>query len=396
MRKYSKAAVIIGAAAGLVLCVVFLGREMPAHASGSTQFLVTLYGWPDNSPPGGDIAYPVIHKSAGGTGTYSDPITAASDKAELPVGTKLYVPFLHRYFILEDDCTECDEDWTGHGPDGGPRLHHVDLWVGGQGAQSNKAVINCEDDLTKSSAPVIVDPPSSEPVDTTPLFDSSNDACYHPGSFQPSSSSSPPVETGSHSATATPSATPFATPSASPSAMPSASPSATPSASPSVTPSASPSATPSASPSATPSATPTSPGTSTGPPSSNTGAVTGVDGLCVEVRGAMTADFTPVQVAACNGTSAQHWTVAGNRTLRALGKCMGVHHGGTANGTTVDLYHCNKTGGQVWRLLNDGSLFNPQSGKCLDDTGKRAAPGTQLQIWSCTDAANQHWALPRA
>jgi hypothetical protein len=52
------------------------------------------------------IAYPVIHKSAGGTGTYYDPITAASGKAELAVGTKIYVPFLHRYFILEDDRTE--------------------------------------------------------------------------------------------------------------------------------------------------------------------------------------------------------------------------------------------------------------------------------------------------
>jgi chitinase len=123
-------------------------------------------------------------------------------------------------------------------------------------------------------------------------------------------------------------------------------------------------------------------------------AITGLNGLCVEVRGGSTADFTPVQVAACNGSASQQWTVAANGTLRALGKCLGVHHGGTANGTTVDLYHCNNTGGQVWQPLNNGSLFNPQSGKCLDDTNKSATPGTQLQIWSCTDAANQHWALP--
>jgi hypothetical protein len=374
MRKYSKSVVVITAAAGLLLCAVVLGRVIPAHASSPTNFLVTLYGWPDNSPPGGDIAYPVIHKSAGGTGTYSDPITAASDKSELPVGTKIYVPFLHRYFILEDDCTECDEDWTGHGPDGGPRLHHVDLWVGGQDAHSSKAVISCEDNLTKSSASVIVDPPSSEPVDTTPLFDSSQDACYDPSSFQPGSDSSPPGETQDPSTT-TPSATPFATPSGTPSATPS--PTA--------------SATPSATPSPTASATPTSPGTSTAAPMGNTGPITGPGGLCVEVRGASTADFTPVQLAACNGTAAQQWTVAGNGTLRALGKCLGVHHGGTANGITVDLYHCNNTGGQVWRPLSDAALFNPQSGKCLDDTKRSAAPGTQLQIWSCTDAANQRW-----
>jgi hypothetical protein len=160
----------------------------PAHAD-TQNFLVTLYGWPDNSPPGNAIAYPAsdgyntIHDAAGGTGTYSDPITYATDQAELPIGTIVYYPYLHRYFIMEDDCVECDADWTGSGPDGGPGLHHIDLWVGGQGAQSDSDVINCEDNLTQNSAQVIVNPPSDEPVDTTPLFDSSSDTCYNPSSF---------------------------------------------------------------------------------------------------------------------------------------------------------------------------------------------------------------------
>jgi hypothetical protein len=165
------------------------------------------------------------------------------------------------------------------------------------------------------------------------------------------------------------------------------------SAAPAASPSGSASATPAPSPSASASPAP-SPGPSSGSASGNTEAITGMDGMCVEVQGGNTADFTPVQTATCDGTSAQQWTVESDGTLQALGKCMGVHHGGTANGTTVDLYHCNNTGGQVWQLLSDGSLFNPQSGKCLDDTNWSTTPGTQLQIWSCTDAANQHWALP--
>jgi hypothetical protein len=44
-------------------------------------------------------------------------------------------------------------------------------------------VINCEDNLTQNSAQVIINPPSDEPVDTTPLFDSSSDTCYDPSSF---------------------------------------------------------------------------------------------------------------------------------------------------------------------------------------------------------------------
>jgi Ricin-type beta-trefoil lectin domain/Glycosyl hydrolases family 16 len=125
-----------------------------------------------------------------------------------------------------------------------------------------------------------------------------------------------------------------------------------------------------------------------------TGQITGYDGLCVDVRGANTANFTPVQVYTCNGTSAQQWTVVqAGSTLQALGKCMDINGGGTADGTTVDLYDCNDTAAQVFIPQSNGALYNPQSGKCLDDTGYGGS-GTQLQIWDCTGNANQQWNLP--
>ncbi len=135
-------------------------------------------------------------------------------------------------------------------------------------------------------------------------------------------------------------------------------------------------------------------GGGTGPGPGATGPVTGYGGLCLDVRGASTANFTPVQVYTCNGTNAQQWTVASGNTLQALGKCLDVNAAGTVNGTTVDLYDCNGTGAQVWVPQAGGALLNPESGKCLDDTGWSTTPGTQLQIWSCTGAANQSWALP--
>ena len=123
-------------------------------------------------------------------------------------------------------------------------------------------------------------------------------------------------------------------------------------------------------------------------------AITGYDGLCVDVRGANSADFTPVQVYTCNNTSAQQWTVVtAGSTLHALGKCMDINGGGTADGTTVDLYDCNNTGAQVFIPESNGELYNPQSNKCLDDTGYGGS-GTQLQIWDCADTANQQWTLP--
>jgi len=126
-----------------------------------------------------------------------------------------------------------------------------------------------------------------------------------------------------------------------------------------------------------------------------TGQVVGYGGLCMDVRGANSADFTPVQVYTCNGTNAQQWTVvSAGSTLHALGKCLDINGGGTANGTTVDLYTCNNTGAQVFIPQSNGSLYNPQSNKCLDDTNWSTTPGTQLQIWDCSGNANQHWSLP--
>jgi beta-glucosidase len=124
-----------------------------------------------------------------------------------------------------------------------------------------------------------------------------------------------------------------------------------------------------------------------------TGRVTGYQGLCLDVRSANSADGTPVQVYTCNGTNAQQWTAEPNGTLQALGKCLDVSGGGTANGTHVQLYTCNGTGAQSWQAQSNGELVNPQSGKCLDDTGFGGS-GTQAQIWACADGTNQQWTLP--
>jgi len=124
-----------------------------------------------------------------------------------------------------------------------------------------------------------------------------------------------------------------------------------------------------------------------------TGPITGYEGLCLDDRSASTALYNPIQVYTCNGTGAQQWTVESNGTLEVLGMCLDVDGAGTANGTLVDLYTCNGTGAQDWVPQSDGELVNPNSGKCLDDTGYGGS-GTQVQIWACADTSNQQWALP--
>ena len=181
-------ALVLLASLALVATAGLLGSQAAQAATTQPTFL-TFYGWYDNTPPGGDIAYPQIHDTAGGKGTYADPITFATSTAELKAGTKVWVPRVKKYFIMEDGCDECSDDWSGHGPNGGPGLRHIDLWLGGKGGSAFDA-IDCEDALTHYNAdntpvmePVVVDPPSTEPYDSTPIFNTSTGACY--GGAQP-------------------------------------------------------------------------------------------------------------------------------------------------------------------------------------------------------------------
>ncbi|MGW5773483.1 carbohydrate-binding protein [Streptomyces longwoodensis] len=124
------------------------------------------------------------------------------------------------------------------------------------------------------------------------------------------------------------------------------------------------------------------------------GAVKGVNGKCLDVDGAQTADGTKVQLWTCNGTAAQKWTLGDDGTLKALNKCLDVSGGGTADGTRIQLWTCNGTGAQKWTPQSDTTVRNPQSGKCLDASGSTWNDGTPVHLWTCTAATNQKWILP--
>jgi hypothetical protein len=134
---------------------------------------ITFYGWPDNSPPGNKIAHPIIHKVAGGDGTYCNPTTFATERSNdkrIPYGIKIYVPFLKQYFIREDDCAPSGPP-TGSGSNGCYKLW-FDLWIGGNAHSKAAAVIRCEDKLTPNEeVPVILYPDAHLPVaHTGPIY----------------------------------------------------------------------------------------------------------------------------------------------------------------------------------------------------------------------------------
>ncbi len=94
----------------------------------------TAYDWWDNNPPGSaEISHPVIHRRAGGTGTYSDPLTVAvnhfsNGRLQFKPGTRFYVPNVRAYLIVEDTI----------GDNAQGRVH-LDMWAGGKTSTERSA-----------------------------------------------------------------------------------------------------------------------------------------------------------------------------------------------------------------------------------------------------------------
>ncbi|MGW7243551.1 lectin [Streptomyces sp. NPDC054804] len=137
-------------------------------------------------------------------------------------------------------------------------------------------------------------------------------------------------------------------------------------------------------------------GDTTAPASPRIGPLTSAvaSGLCVDDASSGTSDGTHAQIWSCNNTYAQDWIVAGDGTIRTLGKCLDADHSGTTNGTLIQLWTCNGSGAQQWTAGTGGSLVNPESKLCLDDPNSSTTNGTQLQLYTCNGTAAQNWKLP--
>jgi len=94
-------------------------------------------------------------------------------------------------------------------------------------------------------------------------------------------------------------------------------------------------------------------------------------------------------------SSAQLWNMIGVTEMPGIDDFGSDETFTQADATTVLNWARSNgvTGAQTWIPQSNGSLVNPNSGKCLDDTGFGGS-GTQVQIWSCTGGTNQKWILP--
>ncbi|HWN32017.1 MAG TPA: hypothetical protein VNP03_04705 [Pseudonocardia sp.] len=179
--RSARAAVAVGALAVLVAGCSQAPEPQPqpqapaSPAPGAPNQLtiwLTGYSWQDNTPPGSSVVgEPVLHKEAGGQGTFADPITVAVPGHEGAMawqpGTKFYLPSVQRYVIVEDSGAAKQPAGTDT---------HLDMWIGGQDG-TKQATDDCENTFT-GRVPAQVNPPDNLPVMAGPIF--ANQKCNVP------------------------------------------------------------------------------------------------------------------------------------------------------------------------------------------------------------------------
>jgi hypothetical protein len=154
MRDMSRSALVV------ILVITLLSPASDGRAQEVVSSYVTFYGFDDNDDGNPThlgtaiISNANIHGFANeDLGTYDRPGTLATDKGFLAPGTRVYVPALQRYYVMEDTCVECSDDWSQN------KLH-IDLYVSGTGPE----LASCENRLTMDSAEIIINPPPNLPV----------------------------------------------------------------------------------------------------------------------------------------------------------------------------------------------------------------------------------------
>ncbi|HEX4362586.1 MAG TPA: hypothetical protein VH141_33955 [Pseudonocardia sp.] len=172
-RGSVRVAAVLGVVVALA-CACSRTPQQPAAPSGPNQLTIWLtgYSWQDNTPPGSStVGEPVLHKEAGGQGTFQDPITVAVPGHQGAMawqpGTKFYLPSVQRYVIVEDSGAAKQPAGTDT---------HLDMWIDGQDG-TKQATDDCEN-LFTGKVPAQVNPPDNLQVTAGPIF--ANGKCNVP------------------------------------------------------------------------------------------------------------------------------------------------------------------------------------------------------------------------
>jgi GH25 family lysozyme M1 (1,4-beta-N-acetylmuramidase) len=132
----------------------------------------------------------------------------------------------------------------------------------------------------------------------------------------------------------------------------------------------------------------------TAPSQGPTGAVRfALGGECLNDTGNKSANGTPVDIWTCNGSAAQQWVVAQDRTLRIHGKCLSISGSATVNGAKLVLGTCAGYASQQWSVGTGAELVDGTAGKCLAGSAT-GSNGNRPWLSSCAGKSSQKWTLP--
>ncbi|KAG6890522.1 hypothetical protein C0995_007722 [Termitomyces sp. Mi166 len=118
---------------------------------------------------------------------------------------------------------------------------------------------------------------------------------------------------------------------------------------------------------------------------------------CLDVRGAVFADGTPVQIYDCNGSNAQMWDISPGETsvkVHINNFCLDAGSN-PASGVGMKIWTCyDDLPAQTWYYTDDQRIALFNQGLCLDLTNGVHVNSNQVQTWTCTDNnINQVWTL---
>ena len=128
---------------------------------------------------------------------------------------------------------------------------------------------------------------------------------------------------------------------------------------------------------------------------SSGGTITGNNsGLCLGLTGNSTTLKTTADIATCNGSSLQDWTVESNGTIvNGSGLCLSVTGAGTAPKTTADVYTCNSSVSEYWTVNSGGTITGNNSGLCLSVSGGSTTSGATVDIYTCNGSVSEYWTI---
>jgi endo-1,4-beta-xylanase len=103
----------------------------------------------------------------------------------------------------------------------------------------------------------------------------------------------------------------------------------------------------------------------------------------------------PAYSAALSALGGSGGNTGGGAEIHAVGagKCLDVPNSSSTAGTQLDIWSCSGAANQLWTHTSSNQLtvYSGSTQMCLDAYGKGTTAGTKVDIWPCNGGANQQW-----